>query len=96
MEMVIGASSLVSAIDERSTTDGAENDVGTTEGVPCDYLVTFRKLDSPTCLYFFGSMCHRFASPTTLFFYTSCIGDNGNIFLWGWAKWKVSGRVRSE
>ena len=39
---------------------------------------------------------HRFASPTTLVFRFLCIGDNCMPFCWGWGKWIVSVRVKSD
>ena len=39
----------------------------------------------------------RFASPTTLVFqFFNALGTIACLFYWGWGKWKVSARVKSE
>lgn len=83
VEMDSGASSSISTTGERSTTDGAEMDVGTTEGDPSTAVAGYRKSDPPTCGGIFGAMRLRFALPTTMcvcFFY---IGNNVMLFLLG-------------
>ena len=48
-EMVAGASSSTPVIGERSTTSGAEIELGTTEGDPSKTVTGSGKLDTPTC-----------------------------------------------
>ena len=43
-----------------------------------------------------GALRLGFASPISLFYILLCIGDNHISFCWGWGKWKVSARVKSE
>ena len=52
----------------------------------------------PTSLLIDAAIRHRFASPTPLIFIYCflCIGDNSMLFCWGWGKWKVTVRVKSE
>ena len=47
--MVVGASSSMTVNGERSTIDGEDIDVGTTEGDPRTDVTGSVKLDPPTC-----------------------------------------------
>ena len=87
-ELAIGVSCSRLHYVERSTTEGADISIDTTDrGVPVNR--TRQLFDYP---HYALQACFTYH----LILYFLCIWDNCMISCWGWGKWNVSARVKSE
>ena len=77
-ELVVGASSSRVEVVERSTTEGEDIVVYTTEGIPIEAQIPEARA---VCLLIFGAMCLRFASHTTLSLFSYALGTIACFFV---------------
>ena len=77
-ELAAGACSSRLVDIERSTTEGEDIVVYTTEGIPIEAQIPEARA---VCLLIFGAMCLRFASHTTLSLFSYALGTIACFFV---------------
>ncbi|TMX04468.1 hypothetical protein EJD97_008775 [Solanum chilense] len=93
VELAAGASSSRNVEIAGGTADSVVDVEDTTEAVQYTEVVGSRELNHQLA----DRRRPRFASPSTLVFqFLYALGIIACLFCWGWGKWKVSARVKSE